>query len=293
MGWVLLVAGVAAAETKVTVAPKLVVPGDAVLVTVSGVKTPEGTFEGAPLHFFPAKGGFQALHAIPLDAAKDATFTVKVDGAAAPLTVTVAEKAFHETSLIVEDELANPAKEERDRIDADNKAIIEATKAKAKAEQPLARGFRRPAGKVTSPFGEWRTFNDGHRSQHLGLDLFAVEGAKIRAVNDGAVTLVRDCFLAGNVVVIAHGAGTATAYYHLSESAVAEGDVVARGAVIGLAGHTGRATGPHLHLSLRVPGGFVDPDRFFKLALTPIAPQPPRSAASRREKATGSSSSKK
>jgi murein DD-endopeptidase MepM/ murein hydrolase activator NlpD len=61
----------------------------------------------------------------------------------------------------------------------------------------------------------------------------------------------------------------ATAYYHLSKTTVAEGDVITQGTEIGLAGHTGRTTGPHLHISVRVPGGWVDPVTFFKLPISP------------------------
>jgi len=87
------------------------------------------------------------------------------------------------------------------------------------------------------------------------------------------VVLVRDGFLTGNLVAIAHGAGIASAYYHLSKTSVAEGDKVERGAEIGLAGATGRTTGPHLHLSVRVPGGFVDPATFLRLKLMPVVPK--------------------
>lgn len=52
---------------------------------------------------------------------------------------------------------------------------------------------------------------------------------------------------------------------------MAEGDTVMQGAELGRAGHTGRTTGPHLHISMRVPGGFVDPAAFFKLKQVPAA----------------------
>ncbi len=262
---------VAAAEPKVTVTPAAVHPGDPVLVTVTGVKsTPAGKAGGVTLQFFPSTGGFQAVFAVPLDA-KAEPIAIAVEGAKLPGGVAVAARTFPETDVIVEDELANPAKPDRDRIDADNKAIIEAT-AQSKGDALFARPFRRPPGAVSSVFGEWRTFNDGHRSQHLGLDLLAQEGSKVRAIDAGTVVLVRETFLAGNIVVVAHGGGLASEYYHLSKTSVAEGDTVAQGAVIGLAGHTGRATGPHLHLSVRVPGGFVDPAAFFKLPLRPARP---------------------
>jgi murein DD-endopeptidase MepM/ murein hydrolase activator NlpD len=261
------ITAVAAANPALTVSPKKVHAGDPVLVTVTGAKeTPKGKIGGTALKFFRTRNGYQALFAVPLDA-KPEPISIEVEGAPIPAAVAVEDHEFPETSLIVEDELANPDKPDRDRIDADNKAIIDA--ARENDEPMFVKPFRRPAGEVTSVFGEWRTFNDGHKSQHLGMDVFAKEGAPVHAINKGVVTLVRDTFLAGNVVVVSHGAGIASAYYHLSETKVAEGDNVDQNTVIGLAGHTGRTTGPHLHLSVRVPGGFVDPAAFFKLAVKP------------------------
>jgi murein DD-endopeptidase MepM/ murein hydrolase activator NlpD len=260
--------GVAGADTKVTVSPAAVHPGDPVLVTVTGsTGEPKGTANGHALEFFPARAGYQAVFAIPLDAKPD-TISVEIESAVRPASVKVTALTFPETSVIVEDELANPPKADRDRIDADNAAIIGAA-GKAKGDPQFVRAFHRPPGEVTSMFGEWRRFNDGHRNQHLGLDLFALEASKVKAVNAGTVVLVRDTFLAGNVVVVAHGGGIASAYFHLSKASVAEGDTVAQGAEIGLAGHTGRTTGPHLHIGVWAPGGWVDPAGFFKLNLVP------------------------
>lgn len=259
-----------AAADKLTVSPAIVHPGEPVLITVTGGDdTPRGTVNGAALQFFRARAGYQAVFAVPLDAKLDPV-TIEVDSVVQPQTVAVRARSFPEASVIVEDELANPAKADRDRIDADNAAILR-TAARASGEPQFVRSFRRPPGEVTSVFGEWRTFNDGHRSQHLGLDLFAREGSRVKAINAGTVVLVRDCFLAGNVVVVAHGGGIASAYYHLSKVAVAEGDTVGQGDEIGLAGHTGRTTGPHMHLAIHVPGGLIDPAAFFKLKLAPSA----------------------
>lgn len=259
--------GAAAADTKVTVSPTTVHGGQPVLVTVTGTAgEPKGTANGAALSFFRARTGYQALLAVPLDA-KPETITVEVQSAVRPVEIKVTPSTFPETSVVVEEEMANPDKPDRDRIDADNAAIIAAV-GKAGGAPQFTAAFRRPPGEVTSTYGEWRTFNDGHRSQHLGLDLFAREASKVAAINAGTVVLVRETFLAGNIVVVAHGAGIASAYYHLSKVSVAEGDKVTQGAELGLAGHTGRTTGPHLHLTIRIPGGFTDPAGFFKLPLT-------------------------
>lgn len=268
-------AGTAAADPKLVVTPARVHPGQPVLVSVTGAaETPRGTAAGTPLVFFKARTGYQAVFAVPMDA-PDGDVSVEVDSAKRPATVAVTAVTYPEAKVVVEDELANPDAADRARIDADNNAILAAAR-KGNGEVQFARGFARPPGEVTSPWGEWRTFNDGHRSQHLGLDLFAREASKVKAVNAGTVVLVRETFLAGNIVVIAHGAGIASAYYHLSKVSVAEGDVLTAGAEVGLAGHTGRTTGPHLHVTMRVPGGFVDPAAFFKLPIAPAALQAAR-----------------
>ncbi len=270
-GLVVATTAAATADVKLRASPTTASPGDPVLVTVTGSATlPTGSADGKPLHFFRSKSGYQALFAIGLDHAPEA-ISIEVDNAKQPARVAVTEKKFARTDIIVEDELANPPAAERGRIAADNKAIIGAMN-DDKGDPQFTRGFRRPAGEITSAYGEWRTFNDGHTSQHLGADFFAKEGTKVKAINAGTVMLVRDTFLAGNVVVVAHGSGIASAYFHLSSPSVAEGDVVRAGDEVGKAGHTGRTTGPHLHLAVRTPGGFVDPVKFFKLPIAPAVP---------------------
>ena len=259
-------AGVAAAEPAVTITPKSAHPGDPVLVTVTGVdEAPHAKAGGQPLVFFAARRGFQAVFAVPLDIDEDHVL-VEVAGAGKPTSVPVLAKKFGETKIVVEEEYANPSAEEGKLIDADN-AAISATYAKAAGEPQFARAFLRPRGATTGRFGDWRTFQDGHRAQHLGLDVSAAEGSKVAAINDGTVVLVRGTFLAGNVVVIDHGAGITSMYFHLQRPTVAEGDHVRRGERIGLAGHTGRTTGPHLHVGIHVHGGLIDPAAFFRLSI--------------------------
>jgi murein DD-endopeptidase MepM/ murein hydrolase activator NlpD len=81
------------------------------------------------------------------------------------------------------------------------------------------------------------------------------------------VLLARFLYFEGNCVVIDHGQGLLTLYFHLSEFKVKEGDAVKRGQVIGLSGGTGRATGPHLHVSVRWQGISLDPARLLELPL--------------------------
>ena len=263
--WIVALQGaVAAADPSVRVEPAVIHPGDPVLVTVANTdKPPHGKAGGQPLEFFRARNGYQAVFAVPLDINED-HMLVEFDAGPKPLSIAVRHKQFGESKLVVEEEYANPNAEDRKLIDADNGAIVRAYEVATDAPR-FARAFRRPVGTLTSPFGEWRTFNDGHRAQHLGADFAAPEGAKVAAINDGTVALVRDTFLAGTVVVLAHGGGISSRYFHLSRPTVHEGDMVKQGQEIGRAGHTGRTTGPHLHLGIHAANGVVDPIAFLKL----------------------------
>ncbi len=120
--------------------------------------------------------------------------------------------------------------------------------------------------KVLSPFGLRRFFNGQPRSPHSGVDLRAKDGTPIVAPNNGVVVLARDCYLSGKTVVIDHGAGLYTLYAHFSKFKVKTGDKVKKGQVIGLAGSTGRVTGPHLHWGVSLLGTRIDPQQFMEVA---------------------------
>ncbi len=119
--------------------------------------------------------------------------------------------------------------------------------------------------KILSPFGLRRFFNGQPRSPHSGIDLRAKTGTAIKSPNNGRVVLVRDCYLSGNTVVIDHGGGLYTLYAHLSRVMAKKGKMVKKGELIGLAGATGRATGPHLHWGVSFLGERVDPEMLMEL----------------------------
>ena len=105
--------GVAAAE-NVRVQPTTAKPGDAVLITVTGAtRLPKGTAGDKPLHFFRAKTGYQALFAVPIDAAGD-PIAIEVGNKKRMIRLRTVD--FPETDVIVEEEYANPPPAERDRI---------------------------------------------------------------------------------------------------------------------------------------------------------------------------------
>ena len=118
---------------------------------------------------------------------------------------------------------------------------------------------------ITSDFGKARVYNGSLKGYHSGTDFRAKVGTPIIASNDGVVALVKKRFYSGGTVVIDHGQGIYTCYFHMSEFSVKVGQSVAKGDVLGLSGQSGRVTGPHLHFSVRVGGTQVDPLQFIKL----------------------------
>ena len=114
-------------------------------------------------------------------------------------------------------------------------------------------------GGVGVSFGKRRVFNGESRNPHAGADLKATTGTPIRSTNRGRVVLAKDLFFTGNTVIVDHGLGIYTLYAHLSRIDVAKDAMVERSQVVGLAGATGRVTGPHLHWGARVQNTRVDP----------------------------------
>lgn len=119
--------------------------------------------------------------------------------------------------------------------------------------------------KITSSFGKARIYNDTLNGYHSGTDFRAKIGTPIIASNDGIIILAKDRFYSGNSIIIDHGQGIYTCYYHMSKFNIKKGDEVKRGQIIGLSGSTGRVTGPHLHFSVRVGGEQVDPLQLIEL----------------------------
>ncbi|MBA3653775.1 MAG: peptidoglycan DD-metalloendopeptidase family protein [Actinobacteria bacterium] len=174
-------------------------------------------------------------------------------------------------------EAANLLKEVRGRR-AEFQAKYNQLKAQSDAIARLLKG--RQSGQTTAPSGKGvlsspipgaaisSTFGPrvhpifGDVRMHTGVDFDASEGTPIHAAADGVVVSAGPQGGYGNATIIDHGNSLATLYAHQSRIAVAAGQSVKRGQVIGYVGHTGYATGPHLHFEVRVNGTPVDPMRY-------------------------------
>jgi murein DD-endopeptidase MepM/ murein hydrolase activator NlpD len=130
--------------------------------------------------------------------------------------------------------------------------------------------------RVSSTFDRHRFHPILHTERaHLGVDYAAPIGTPVWATAPGRVSFVGPRGGAGNAVIIDHPNGMASTYMHLSRFArgLAVGQSVRQKQVIGYVGMTGLATGPHLHFSVRVNGGFVDPLKLKPTRDAPIAEQ--------------------
>jgi murein DD-endopeptidase MepM/ murein hydrolase activator NlpD len=114
--------------------------------------------------------------------------------------------------------------------------------------------------RITAPFGQRRSYGGGPvSSYHTGQDYGADTGTPVLAPITGTVVLAERLQVRGGAVILDHGLGVFTGFWHLSEIQVEVGQVVGRGQVVGLVGNTGLSTGPHLHWEMRVHGVPVDP----------------------------------
>jgi len=271
-------AGAGAAE-KADVAlhpPKLRV-GDVGWLQVKNVPdtaTVEGSVGGRPLAFFPYAGGHAALVAIDLEA-KPGTH---------PWRVAVIEKgreprtARGTVQLLRRDFPVERLSLPRAMVDLDadteRRALAEGTRLttlyRTITPERFWRGrFTRPVA-GTEPgtgFGARRIINGQSRSPHGGIDYSAPTGTPIVAANSGRVALVADFFFPGRLVVLDHGLGLYTLYFHLDSVAASEGQRIERGQPLGAVGASGRATGPHLHFGAQVGAARVNPAALLGLAV--------------------------
>jgi murein DD-endopeptidase MepM/ murein hydrolase activator NlpD len=147
---------------------------------------------------------------------------------------------------------------------------VEEPKGESPSVQPVE-------GKVTSSFGWRHDPFTGEAKFHRGVDLKAAYGQDVRAAGDGRVVFSGTQGGYGTTVLVQHEDGTRTRYAHLSVALVAAGDQVGAGQAVGQAGHSGRATGTHVHFEVIAPNG------------QPLDPRAPRQMALRVTAQGGSS----
>ena len=245
--------------------PPQVTQGRTLVIDVQANRpiTVTGALDENPLHFVSREGGAWAVTGVPVVARAGGhpiqLAIVDSLGARVSTTVSITVLAgdFGSEHIQVPPDrvgLLDPV------VSAEDARRLDQAFADVTPRQLWQGVFTQPyVGPITSPFGMWRTYNDGHRSYHAGIDLGGVEGAPVVAAASGRVVLAAELKVHGNTVVVDHGWGVFSAYYHMSQILVQEGQDVAQGDKVGLVGNTGLSTGAHLHWDMRVDGVAVDP----------------------------------
>jgi murein DD-endopeptidase MepM/ murein hydrolase activator NlpD len=183
-----------------------------------------------------------------------------------PIAVTAAP--YDERKLTVSKKFVKPNRAQRKRAAREAAALRKAL-AGASPDRLWRGSFAQPtAGVETSPFGTRRTYNNKKNSRHLGLDLDGAVGAPVTAANRGRIVLASERFYSGGTVVVDHGEGLFTMYFHMSRLDVKPGALVDKGQGLGAVGATGQVTGPHLHFSVKLLGLYQDPHYVLALDLS-------------------------
>jgi murein DD-endopeptidase MepM/ murein hydrolase activator NlpD len=285
-------AGVADDTGTVRLYPPEARRGGVIFALAEGVTspTPRCTWKSAPIPCYRTNDG--TLVTIPLPADEDAgTFTLTVDrpGGRIVRQITVADRDFGRELIFLADSLYKRATS-RSEIARDARAILGNASIES-ADQRWSGRWREPVtGMRSTGYGVERYYyraTDSTRSitldtqartrgafavdttdapatgapswRHSGIDLPARRGAPVIAPASGVVADVGDYILSGRTVLIDHGQGAVSGYFHLDTAVVSKGDVVRAGDRIGRVGATGLATGPHLHFSMYLHGKDVDP----------------------------------
>jgi len=273
----------AAADLRVVIDPDAPRPGELVVVRVPAAPADlAGEWGERPLRWFPASGGRAALVGVDLETPPGplawrltrpmANGGALVVGAG---VVTVRPRSFPIQRLTLPPEQVDLDAAALARV-ASERAQLGAVLGVSLPERLWQDAFRPPlaAGQPTGAFGLRRIINGLPRSPHAGVDWAAPRGTPVLAANTGRVALVAEHFFPGRLVVLDHGLGLFTLYFHLDAATVAPGDVVRAGQPIGAVGATGRATGPHLHFAVVLDGARVDPLALLGLSLSGAARSP-------------------
>lgn len=278
---ILLLSGTAFAKQKevflkVGWFPRKVEQGDICVVKVlapKGARSLTGEFQGKDLSFYKVKKGrlFRTLIGIDMET-EPGTYRLAISAKSRSgktlrgrYRIRVQKRDFGEQRLILPEEMVELDEDNLKRVEEEAEKVREIWT--EERSDRLWRGkFIKPLdGEITSPFGVRRILNELPRNRHNGVDLEAEMGEEILSSNAGIVVLVDELYFSGKSVVVDHGRGLYTMYFHLSRIDVEEGQRVKKGEVLGLAGSTGRSTGPHLHWGVRLHDARVDPFSLLRL----------------------------
>ncbi len=265
--------------TAIELSEPTIIQGRTLVVKVT-LANPEatvsGTFEGRPLIFAQDLAGvfwsIIAIHALAAPTSYPIILTATLPNGTIVTTfqnVSVIEGPYGLENIQLDDSRGQLLDAELIQQEQEKLAAIWSQV----SPRPLWEGpFNYPveAGnlRITSYFGTRRSYNNGPvESFHGGTDLGGGVGVPIYAAAAGRVALAEPLTVRGNAVLLDHGLGLFSGYWHLNQIAVTEGQQVQRGDLLGYLGNTGLVTGPHLHWEIRLQGIAVEPLQWVQQAI--------------------------
>ncbi len=220
-------------------------------------------FMDSVIYLYPDSGGAIALLPVGLEAPEGhyPLLVALVDQQGRTTTEELQLHVGHKErpleQLTLPKNMVSPDAESLARIDRESKQLNEIF---ALRSPRLWTQFERPVDEeVSSVFGKRRLMNGEPKSPHSGTDFRSPDGTPVRSLSNGRVILAADLFYTGQTVVVDHGEGLFSLYAHLSEVLVDQGHELLVGDVLGKVGSTGRSTGAHLHLTVRLLEERIDP----------------------------------
>lgn len=238
----------------------------------------EGDFDGIKIPFYhaPTRGEtagekiYEAIIGVPHSYRTGPAHMIvkygEIEETARTLNVgfKVLESDYKLEHLKVEGSYVNPSPKTMKRIKREQQEVKKIY-ARVTKKKYWKGPFKLPVdADFTSPYGTKRMYNGEQRNFHSGIDLRAQIGTPINAPAPGIVVLAKNLYFTGGTILIDHGYGVMTLYAHMSRIKVKKGQFVGQGKLLGLAGATGRVSGPHLHWSTIVHNVKVNPVEFLK-----------------------------
>ncbi|GAU77072.1 M23 family metallopeptidase [Fusibacter sp. 3D3] len=179
-----------------------------------------------------------------------------------PFEYEIVPRKFHIQHLIIDETIAKTTK--NDNANAEFAEKYTPLRKQSSDEDFTTGDYLIPTtGRLSTEYGETRYVNGSPTSyRHSGLDIAAPRGTPVYATNSGKVLLATPLILTGNTILIDHGQGIFSTYFHLDKLTITEGQMVTKGALIGEVGTTGFSTGPHLHFIISYYEHNLEPGYF-------------------------------
>jgi murein DD-endopeptidase MepM/ murein hydrolase activator NlpD len=250
----------------ITVTPSTIGQGEVGIIRIGGERgnSPKAIWMGKDIALINDKRngawvGFIGADLTTQPGRYELEISLKDNDTPQSLPISVSSKEYGVRRLTLPQEMVELDPETLERVKEES-LIVKEIFARPAGDPLWMGGWIKPvAGRVISPFGPKSIINEMERSPHSGVDLEAEEGTPVMAIARGKVALVANHFFSGLSVIVDHGGGIQSMYFHLSKALVETGDLAEKGTAVGLAGSSGRATGAHLHFGVRLNGSRVDP----------------------------------